>query len=1299
MELPMCHMRWLLSCYLLLPWILESVTPEVLPSFVVEPESQVVKKNAEVVLSCQVAPPTAEIRWKYNGHYIEPSTDDRMQIRADNSLHISAFKAKRHAGTYMCGGSTPEGTILSRPAKLHRARLGHFTNGGQSRGIEVVVVNATEGNTAVIPCEIPKGEPTPVAIFEINSTTIDKSTERYKLHPSGNLHIGAVRQSDQGLYSCIVKNTVSGKKKDSTKQIQLKISTPLANVGPRFILPPPKNTEVILGSTLTLECAVGGSPVPRVSWDKYGGQLPEGRFRQEFGTLLIENVQIQDIGTYICSGDNEVDSAVTAIAMVDVLVPPEITNAPSNKVVTVGDTVTFHCETYGTARIKTQWVHDGEPVPDTDQSIQVQDTSITVSNIQMRHSGIWQCLVSNKYGATYAYAMLTVIPSNSTTNQPPGGSEGEEEGTSSSSQNGVLPPTMPEVLQIEENMVLLKWSVPLNLQTPVKYFKVQYKEEGVWKTHANTSACSTCMFSLQGLRTGIPYKFRIAAVYSNGEELVSPNTERFKLLQAPKIPDDDGNVQDIQPDDGPVSPSAVTTSSSIASTNSGSNNGDSSNSNMDGVSSNNDHPNKPIFTLRPANTERKVGEMAVLYCIAEGADELRWRQEGRPLRPDPRHIIEDGSLKIFNVQPWESGAYMCVAVNRFGFSIATAHLLVTGNATIREPASVDRSRDNPRYKQSTLCTTQRHPPTTPSSRGENQGHRGSGGRKKVPPSRPAVTQLSDSSVMLEWSVPPNDGLRVTLFRVQYKRHKRRGNKGRWRTIDEDIPDNQFRYELRGLSLGHSYKFRIAAVYSNNDNAVGPTSPPFTLVAGPTSHPSAPEVGPVIVQVKPSAYAMEIEWQYAHHIGEGPIDGFWIHYKPYNAPDSQSQKVTVPPVETKYRIIGLTPDTQYSFKMQCFNLAGASDFSNKVAMKTLAADGSQPMFTPFPTGILTPVTRPPGNGLGPHLDDGQDDVKDDNAVPANSTQKSNELLYMVLGVVLGVMMLLLVIFMVMCAWKQRQQRRMMAAALDANARYKFQDPSQRIHNDSMRAKHGNGFLLNGLNGKTPNGHLSNGHAGNGHIPNGNGKMNINVNPMTQLEPLHNSDNEEEAISENESNPDDPYTTQSTLPHRPLQTFGYPNDSNYNTLERNPYPSYHDNNTEHMNSNIPQSRDHIPSDPPDYSAIRLHNNYVHRSHDHISGVRGQTPRSHDLGTTSEHSYPSQGSAKHKRRRKRPSREQQSPYTGTQMKDQATNTDLSSNEGTLDSSFTYPSQEGHHQDRTQPTPIPHSDYRHSPDMYSVE
>ena len=32
------------------------------------------------------------------------------------------------------------------------------------------------------------------------------------------------------------------------------------------------------GSDLALECAAGGSPVPQISWEKYGGQLPVGRY-------------------------------------------------------------------------------------------------------------------------------------------------------------------------------------------------------------------------------------------------------------------------------------------------------------------------------------------------------------------------------------------------------------------------------------------------------------------------------------------------------------------------------------------------------------------------------------------------------------------------------------------------------------------------------------------------------------------------------------------------------------------------------------------------------------------------------------------------------------------------------------------------------------------------------------------------------------------------------------------------------------------------------------------------------------
>jgi len=51
-----------------------------------------------------------------------------------------------------------------------------------------------------------------------------------------------------------------------------------------------------------------------------------------------------------------------------------------------------------------------------------------------------------------------------------------------------------------------------------------------------------------------------------------------------------------------------------------------------------------------------------------------------------------------------------------------------------------------------------------------------------------------------------------------------------------------------------------------------------------------------------------------------------------------------------------------------------------------------------------------------------DLEDNETRPTR--QPSSEMLYMILGIVLGVMMLLLIIFMFVCWWKQRQQRRMM-----------------------------------------------------------------------------------------------------------------------------------------------------------------------------------------------------------------------------------------------------------------------------------
>ena len=52
-------------------------------------------------------------------------------------------------------------------------------------------------------------------------------------------------------------------------------AAPVTNAAPRIIQPPELNVNIIAGETLTLECVVEGSPVPVVTWNKYGGILPD----------------------------------------------------------------------------------------------------------------------------------------------------------------------------------------------------------------------------------------------------------------------------------------------------------------------------------------------------------------------------------------------------------------------------------------------------------------------------------------------------------------------------------------------------------------------------------------------------------------------------------------------------------------------------------------------------------------------------------------------------------------------------------------------------------------------------------------------------------------------------------------------------------------------------------------------------------------------------------------------------------------------------------------------------------------
>ena len=204
----------------------------------------------------------------------------------------------------------------------------------------------------------------------------------------------------------------------------------------------------------------------------------------------------------------------------------------------------------------------------------------------------------------------------------------------------------------------------------------------------------------------------------------------------------------------------------------------------------------------------------------------------------------------------------------------------------------------------------------------------------IPPTKPLITQLSDTSVMLAWTVPANDGYRITFFKVQYKEITGDRHRSRWRTIDEDIQDNIRRYEVSGLKPGGMYRFRIAAVYSNNDNKLGANSDKFRLRKRSKQEAQRPVAGPVIVDARPIATdALIIRWQYLQVDGS-PIEGFIIYYKPYGSNEEYQKQRVMGASQRNHIIRDLLAKTQYTIKMQCFNNVGKSDYSNSVVKSTL-----------------------------------------------------------------------------------------------------------------------------------------------------------------------------------------------------------------------------------------------------------------------------------------------------------------------------------------------------------------------------
>ncbi|XP_076243524.1 interference hedgehog isoform X3 [Calliopsis andreniformis] len=452
------------------------------------------------------------------------------------SRHVVNFDNETKAGDYRCIAFYGSSGLASDPARLTLATLQKFTDKND------LVINVAAGNTVPITCPVPYSAPEAIVQFYEKNNLIQNVNGK-------TMVIENVKASDSGSYHCTASNYITTQIYTSNHEIILNVLTNPSFQAPYFIKQPQTEYKVLRDKNVTLECFGAGYPVPYVTWSRLGSALPSKSIKTSMG-LMITNVQPEDRGEYDCMWINS-GAHIKSVIILKVMEAPKVIKSPKASTFSEGGELELSCIVTGEPQPKIEWLINGESLVPS-ENLEIKGSTLRISEVEKKHAGIVQCVASNEYGSDSGYNLLRVNPKqhigttesrqdygipNSRHKHTRGGGrrrskEGKRKGTAV-----LVPPNQPNVTRLSDVSVMVRWSVPENTGLPIQFFKVQYRELGPkmngkqakWMTANSEIPNHVRSFEVTDLQPDHTYRFRIAAVYSNNDNKLSPNSGRFHL--------------------------------------------------------------------------------------------------------------------------------------------------------------------------------------------------------------------------------------------------------------------------------------------------------------------------------------------------------------------------------------------------------------------------------------------------------------------------------------------------------------------------------------------------------------------------------------------------------------------------------------------------------------------------------------------------------------------------------------------------------------------------------------------------
>ncbi|XP_077436108.1 matrix-remodeling-associated protein 5-like [Vanacampus margaritifer] len=286
------------------------------------------------------------------------------------------------------------------------------------------------------PSKIPKSDTTPSAPFmstTLTTTAASSTAASFKerpnigqVSPKGRPASGAPHQSrppTDWRYpgANFIPDSHSSRPQWSPSPLPADPRSPALRSRPRIADPHIRTMSFPAGNVARLTCEAQGEPKPSITWTKVatGAVMSVHSRAQRFevlanGTLVIQNVQLQDRGTYICSAHNFLgrDRLLTTL---EVWTRPPRMQLASYREATIhqGGEVHLECQASGVPTPLLSWVLPNRAVltsmANSSNRISMDSNgTLHISSTLPSDRGAYRCVASNSAGAASASVRLHV---------------------------------------------------------------------------------------------------------------------------------------------------------------------------------------------------------------------------------------------------------------------------------------------------------------------------------------------------------------------------------------------------------------------------------------------------------------------------------------------------------------------------------------------------------------------------------------------------------------------------------------------------------------------------------------------------------------------------------------------------------------------------------------------------------------------------------------------------------------------------------------------------------------------------